>query len=131
MRVCPSRIEVHFSITITAQITRASSPISVHPSRATDHLNTQICGTFLKARHKTHCVASKGGHPASHGKKLLYYKTTKAPSNTTTAESTSSLPIFDSVPVSLHPRFPQTATSRVQYILRISQILTGRHPVQL
>jgi len=36
----------------------------------------------------------------------------------------------DSVPVSLHPRFPQTATSRVRYILRISQILRRRHLVQ-
>jgi len=108
-------IQVRFSITITAKTTRASSPISVHQPRAVDHLNTPIC--VLTAWHETH---SKGGHSASHGKKLLCYKTAKAPSNTTTS----------SPPVSLHPRFPQIAISRVHYILRISQISTGHHPVQ-
>jgi len=40
-RVCPSRrsLSIKCTFTITAQITRASSPISVHQSRAVDHLN--------------------------------------------------------------------------------------------
>ena len=53
-------------------------------------------------------MASKGGHPASHGKRLLCYKTAKAPYNTSTAKSTSSLPILR-VPVSL--QFHACATS--------------------
>jgi len=40
-------------------------------------------------------VASKRGHPASHGEKLLCYKAAKAPSNTSATTSTSSsFPIY-------------------------------------
>jgi len=107
--------------------------VLVHPRKGQTSLkwieiwDIPICSTFFTAWHETHYVASKGGHPVSHRKKLFCYQATKAPSNTSTAKSTSSLPILSTSLTA--SQISSDCNSRVHYILRISQILTGRHPV--
>jgi len=63
-------IQVRFSITITAKITRASSSID-HGQSITWILGYPIRSTFLTA---WHCMVSKGGHPASHEGSLKWPK---------------------------------------------------------
>ena len=106
-------IQVHFSITIITKITRASSPISVHQSRAVDHL-APTCSTFLTAWHET-CM------------KLIAWLAREAIWLPTERSIKQHLPIHqpqilllpfwyqDSLPVSLHHRFPQTAISHAHH----------------